>query len=109
MIMEPIMYFLYPEGSSCKPPHCNWLTYSDTLQHSCENIQHDYIDALIIAFGGDTFQDDPDASVLGKFSLNCDNYIKIGEIIKSYFKGIPILITQVAIIWIIFELLLLIL
>lgn len=76
------------------PPHCDWITYKSTLQRACENMFSSNVDWLIIAFGGDTFHNDPDASNLGKFSLEVDNYLEMGKIIRSYFKKVPILITQ---------------
>jgi acetoin utilization deacetylase AcuC-like enzyme len=54
----------------------------------------DDIDILLIAFGGDTFKNDPDAISIGRFSLDLSSYTEMGKTINKYFKNIPMMITQ---------------
>lgn len=75
-------------------PHTIWSTYEDTLKKACEKIISKNIDILIIAFGGDTFKDDPDAISIGRFELDLQSYHEMGKIIKEYFHNVPIMITQ---------------
>lgn len=79
-------------------PHCNWETYWDTLFDVCFDMNHLMseikFDALIIAFGGDTFKEDPDAIPIGRFDLDLDSYYKMGESIRGHFPNLPIMITQ---------------
>jgi acetoin utilization deacetylase AcuC-like enzyme len=75
-------------------PHCEWSTYECTLEVVCQKMYDHGIDSLIIAFGGDTFKDDPDAIPIGRFNLDLEAYNKMGQIIKKYFPEIPKMITQ---------------
>ena len=56
------------------------------------------IDHLIIAFGGDTYKDDPDASELCRCGLDIDDYNTISRYIatelKKYKTGLKIIVTQ---------------
>ena len=60
-------------------------------------ISHD-IEHLVIAFGGDTFKDDPDTSVLCRCGLDIEDYYTIGQLIKrelkNYKSNLKIIITQ---------------
>ena len=76
------------------PPHCNLETYLNCLIKVCEKMVSDNIDVLIIAFGGDTFKDDPDALSIGRFNLDLSSYTEMGKTIREYFKMTPIMITQ---------------
>ena len=76
------------------PPQCDWDTYKNILVTVCNKLKLDNIDALIIAFGGDTFKDDPDAIPIGRFDLDLSSYTKMAKLIKHYFKYIPTMITQ---------------
>lgn len=76
------------------PPKCDLETYIKTLHVVCEKIKNNDINTLIIAFGGDTFKDDPDAIDIGRFSLNITAYKEMSKIIRQYFPTTPILITQ---------------
>ena len=49
---------------------------------------------LIIAFGADTYKDDSDASPLGRFKLELENYDKIAKLIRQHLRKISILVTQ---------------
>lgn len=81
-------------GNYPVPPHCDWDLYKITLTSVCNSMLFDNIDTLIIAFGGDTFKDDPDAISIGRFNLNLSAYKEMGTIIRSYFPTIPTMITQ---------------
>lgn len=50
--------------------------------------------ALIIAFGADTYEDDPDATEAGRFKLTLKDYEPMGELIREKLGAIPILVTQ---------------
>ena len=75
-------------------PHSDWNTYEIVLRMVLEKIRGKFIGALIIAFGGDTFKDDPDAISIGRFELDLSSYTQMGKIIREYFPTMPILITQ---------------
>jgi len=57
--------------------------------------KHD-INYLIIAFGGDTYKNDPDVSEIAKCGLDIEDYFEIGEYIKKSFDSIlcKIIVTQ---------------
>ena len=76
------------------PPHCDWQTYKNCLIKVCEKMVFDNINVLIIAFGGDTFKEDPDAISIGRFCLDLSSYTEMGQIIRQYFHTKPIMITQ---------------
>lgn len=52
------------------------------------------IDVLIIAFGGDTYKNDPDASTSCRCLLDILDYKMIGEKIRSQYDTKPIIVTQ---------------
>jgi len=75
-------------------PKC---TPADYLQHlilGISFIREDEPNVLIIAFGGDTYKDDPDASETCRCSLDFSDYYNIGKIIRESFPNIPIVVTQ---------------
>jgi acetoin utilization deacetylase AcuC-like enzyme len=76
------------------PPKSDWNTYKNVLKMVCNKMMNDNIDVLLIAFGGDTFKNDPDAISIGRFSLELDTYTEMGNMIKEIFSNIPMLITQ---------------
>ena len=75
-------------------PHCDKETYKKILINVCDIINDNKIDVLIIAFGGDTFKDDPDALAIGRFNLDINAYLEIGQVIREKFALIPKIITQ---------------
>lgn len=74
--------------------NAEWEHYKDALETACESIKKWNIDALVIPFGADTYKDDPDASPLGRFKLDIEDYDKMAQIIKKHFNNIPIIVTQ---------------
>lgn len=73
-------------------PHTNIDTYLEKLEKALSEIIPK-IDNLIIAFGGDTFKDDPDASSLGRFNIDIPDYHKIGQTIRKHYQK-QLIITQ---------------
>ena len=71
-----------------------WEEYQDALETVCDKIKKWAPDGLIIAFGADTYKEDPDASSLGRFSIEMEDYDKMGQTIRSKFACIPIIVTQ---------------
>ena len=49
---------------------------------------------LVIAFGADTFQGDPDASIRGGMGLELEDYRSMGRAIRGKFPTMGILVTQ---------------
>lgn len=76
------------------PPHSNWSQYEIVLEKVCQQLTEKKIAYLIIAFGGDTYKDDPDAISIGKFDLDIPSYHSMAKTIRKYFPKIPIMITQ---------------
>lgn len=74
-------------------PKITWETYSRTLATALTRIQEFGAEALVLAFGGDTYNDDPDASGIAGFSLELEDYSKMGRQIRTAFRG-PIVVTQ---------------
>ena len=75
-------------------PNCTIEKYREHLRVATDYICQDMPDALIIAFGGDTYKNDPDASIFCKCLLDLPDYEIIGRQIRSTFGEIPIIITQ---------------
>lgn len=75
-------------------PNCTTEKYQEHLQIAINYICQDMPDALIIAFGGDTYKNDPDASIFCKCLLDLPDYEIIGRQIRSTFNDIPIIVTQ---------------
>lgn len=73
--------------------NADWSVYGEVLIESCIKIRKWEPELLIIAFGADTFKEDPDPSPLTRFKLELDDYNKMGQIIRKYFP-IPIIVTQ---------------
>jgi len=78
----------------CLNKGANWDEYSKKLNLALTDILNFRPDALIIAFGCDTFYLDPDASKIAGSKLELDDYIKMGEMINESIKDIPIVVTQ---------------
>jgi acetoin utilization deacetylase AcuC-like enzyme len=72
--------------------------YIEYVNKALQFLINNDIDHIIIAFGGDTYKNDPDTSELCRCGLEIDDYKKIGEIIKSeltkFKKNLKIIITQ---------------
>lgn len=75
-------------------PKCTPVQYLELVKTAVEYIKRDKPAVLIIAFGGDTYKNDPDASTNCRCSLDFDNYFEIGEFLRTQFDDIPIVITQ---------------
>lgn len=75
-------------------PHAGWKEYSEALEIACMFLKQQAIESLIIAFGADTFKNDPDASELSRFTLDLDNYDQMGNVIRSHFETTQIIVTQ---------------
>jgi len=75
-------------------PNTSWDSYKQKLIDGCEYLINSGINGLVIAFGADTYKEDPDPSPLGKLSLELNDYCAIGKTIKQYFGEMPIIITQ---------------
>jgi acetoin utilization deacetylase AcuC-like enzyme len=75
------------------PPKTDWGKYAEALAFAMQQIQLFRAQALVIAFGGDTYKEDPDASAIAGFSLELDDYPKMGHMVKQGFTG-PIVVTQ---------------
>ena len=75
-------------------PHTTWEEYQEVLENTCTIIKKWGVDALLIAFGADTYCEDPDASPLGRFQLKLQDYDKMGRIIRENFDDLPMIITQ---------------
>lgn len=78
----------------CLPPQCPWSTYESTLKEAITSMQRRNLQALVIAFGADTFKGDPDASKLGRFQLDLPDYLAMGSLLNRAFSNIPIVVTQ---------------
>lgn len=75
-------------------PNCTPEQYHELVKRATEYIKRDKPNVLIIAFGGDTYKNDPDASSSCRCSLDFDNYFSIGEFVRTQFNDIPIVVTQ---------------
>jgi acetoin utilization deacetylase AcuC-like enzyme len=81
-------------------PNCSVNDYLNLVEQSMKKIMNFNPDALIIAFGGDTYKNDLDAIETNRTQIDIDDYKKISEKIMSYIslsksnKSIPIIITQ---------------
>ena len=75
-------------------PHAGWELYEEALENGCKFLEKSEIEVLIIPFGADTYKNDPDASPLGRFQLDLEDYEKMGQLIHKYFAETSIIITQ---------------
>lgn len=75
-------------------PKCTPEKYYKLVKTAVEYIERDKPTILIIAFGGDTYKNDPDASVNCRCSLDLQNYFSIGKFLRTQFNDIPIVVTQ---------------
>jgi acetoin utilization deacetylase AcuC-like enzyme len=75
------------------PGGCTWFLYRKRLIEACEYLQSQNIAALVIAFGADTYQNDPDTTTIGRFAITLEDYQEMGVLLKNYFN-LPIVITQ---------------
>ncbi len=63
-----------------------WNQYQNTLDKALAKIKEYNPEYLLIAFGGDTLEEDPDVSVLGGFRLEIKDYYQMGVMISSLKK-----------------------
>lgn len=75
-------------------PNCTPEQYHKHVSIAIDYICKDRPNVLIIAFGGDTYINDPDASVNCRCRLDIINYYNIGKQIRAEFQDIPIVVTQ---------------
>ncbi len=78
-------------------PGCNLMQYLELINASMEKIKDFSPNALIIAFGGDTYKNDLDAIEINRTQIDIADYKKIGQNIICGFgtiNPIPIIITQ---------------
>lgn len=68
--------------------------YLEALNEMCDKIKKWNAESLIIAFGADTFADDPDTNKVGSFKLRVEDYTVVAEMIREKLGNIPILVTQ---------------
>lgn len=68
--------------------------YLVLLNDALRFLNKNNLDVLVIAFGGDTYKDDPDASKSCKCLLDIQDYKTIGETIRKQYPNIPIIVTQ---------------
>jgi len=69
--------------------------YMDHLTEAIMFLKNHNIDSLVVAFGGDTYKDDPDVSLHSRCGLDIEDYFTIGKYIKTSFAGeLKIIITQ---------------
>lgn len=75
-------------------PNTNLRDYLDYVRQAFGFINSQDYDAIIIAFGGDTFKNDPDASKSCRCKLDVQDYEEIGKYISISVGNKPIIITQ---------------
>lgn len=73
--------------------HATWEEYQEVLENACNTIKDWGADALIIAFGADTYCEDPETSPLARFQLVLQDYDKMGRIIRENLD-LPTIVTQ---------------
>lgn len=71
---------------------CDIGEYRTYLQTAVNAIRERDCKALVVAFGGDTFKDDPDKCPLGGFGLKVEDYREVGNVIGRL--GLPTVVTQ---------------
>lgn len=76
----------------CLQSKTNWDSYKVALDKALDKVKTFNPDYLIIAFGADTYKNDPDPSPIGSFSLDLTDYNKMGEQIASL--KLPTIVTQ---------------
>ena len=74
-------------------PKTTWDSYREPLITAMKRIERFEPSALVIAFGGDTYKDDPDASGIAGFSLELEDYPKMGRWIREFYSK-AIVVTQ---------------
>lgn len=65
------------------PVGATWDDYKIQLSEAIHLIQEYCPDALVIAFGGDTYKNDPDASPIARMALELSDYRHMGQLIAS--------------------------
>lgn len=76
-------------------PECTIDKYLDLVTKSMEKVNLFNPDALLIAFGGDTYKNDSDAIKTNRTQIDIMDYNKISNMINEMFdKSKPIIITQ---------------
>lgn len=78
----------------CLAKGTTWEAYKSALAAALDQIERFAPDALVVAFGGDTYKDDPDASPLARFALDIDDYSHMSAAVRARFPALPIVVTQ---------------
>lgn len=75
-------------------PNTGVDAYLQLVDQAMEYINEVECAVLIVAFGGDTFKNDPDASIRCRCNLDIPDYELIGKLIRSKIPNKPIVVTQ---------------
>jgi acetoin utilization deacetylase AcuC-like enzyme len=78
----------------CLAPGSTWTEYEIALSDAIDQVIACKPGGLVIAFGGDTYKLDPDASPAARFALDIPDYRKMGEAIRRRLGGLPTVVTQ---------------
>lgn len=73
-------------------PGCTWLDYQKHLVRAREVIDKHGSAYLVVAFGADTLEGDPDPSNIAGTKLQVSDYVTMGNMLRSW--DMPMLITQ---------------
>lgn len=103
--MQPNMDYPFYSSYECEEPEprnknitfgpgINKDSYIKLLENAFKFINQSEYSALIIAFGGDTYKDDPDVFYECRTSLDVDDYEHIGQYISKSAENKPIVVTQ---------------
>lgn len=73
-----------------------WSDYQKVLKQALDTIRDHRTEYLIIAFGADTYKDDPDPHPNSRLQLDIIDYLEMGKMIKAELKELSpkILVTQ---------------
>lgn len=77
------------------PPKANYNThYKSAVNKALQFLKQHSIQYLVLAFGADSYKDDPDPSNLAGMLLDLNDYYSIGALIRNEIPDIGIVITQ---------------
>lgn len=65
------------------PPKATWTQYKICLSKALKKLESHKTEILIIPFGGDTYKNDPDPSILYGCGLDFDDYTEMGRLIST--------------------------
>lgn len=72
----------------------DWSIYSKALELAFKHLNEFGFNRLIIAFGADTMEGDPDPSNKAGMKLQLEDYFKMGQLIRNNSGDMSILVTQ---------------